>query len=208
MSGIIAQNTLDNSGLIKAPAGGGAWTFIKKLTASGSSSLTFADGTSDVILDSTYKEYVFYFVNIHPATQATELQFQVNASAGSGFNETMTTNLIQTYNYEDSSYTSLNYRNSHDQGQGTAYQSISDDITDDADGSCSGYLHLFEPSSSVFVKHFISRVHTLGHDTTKFADTKFCAGYINTTTAIDEIDFKMSSGNIDAGSIFLHGLTI
>ena len=69
MSGIIAQNTLDNSGLVKAPVGGGAWTFIKKLTASGDANLSFVNGTSDVVLNSTYKEYLFTFNNIHPQTE-------------------------------------------------------------------------------------------------------------------------------------------
>ena len=64
MSGIIAQNTLDNSGLIKAPAGGGAWNFIKKLTASASSDLSFVDGTDGVDF-SSYDEHVFKFININ-----------------------------------------------------------------------------------------------------------------------------------------------
>ena len=170
-----------------------------------SSGVSSSDFTSSI--DSTYDTYLFKFINMHPATATAEFQFQGNADGESGFNETMTTSLFQTYHYEDSSYTSLNYRTSHDQAQGTAYQSISDDITNDADGSCSGYLYLFLPSSTTFVTHFISRVNTHGHDTTRFTDTKFCGGYFNTTSAIDEISFKMSSGNIDSGVIKMYGLS-
>ena len=106
-----------------------------------SSGVSSSDFTSSI--DSTYDTYLFKFINMHPATATAEFQFQGNADGESGFNETMTTSLFQTYHYEDSSYTSLNYRTSHDQAQGTAYQSISDDITNDADGSCSGYLYYF-----------------------------------------------------------------
>ena len=183
------------------PAGGLNLLATNTITSGVSSS----DFTSSI--DSTYDTYIFKFINIHPATQSAEFQFQVNASGESGFNETMTTTLFQTFHYEDSSYTSLNYRTSHDQAQGTAYQSISDDITNDNDGSCSGHLYLFSPSSTTFVKHFISRVNTHGHDTTRFTDTKFCAGYINTTSAIDEISYQMSSGNIDSGVIKMYGLS-
>ena len=184
----------------------GAMVLIKSQTASSSSSISFVHGTSDVVLDSTYPIYKFEFINIHPATATAELQFQANADGATGFNETMTTSVFQTFHYEDDSYTSLNYRTSHDQAQGTSYQSISEDLTDDADGCCSGELFLFAPSSGTYVKHFISTVTTHGHDSTRFTDTKYVSGYFNVTTAIDEIDFKLSTGNMDSGKIKLYGL--
>ena len=183
-------------------ASGGMNLIATNTISSGVSSSSFTSG-----IDSTYDTYLFKFINMHPATATAEFQFQANASGGSGFNETMTTTMFQTYHYEDGSGQSLNYRTSHDQAQGTAYQSISDDITNDNDGSCSGYLYLFSPSSTTFLKHFISRVNTHGHDTTRFTDTKFCAGIINTTSAIDEISYQMSSGNIDSGVIKMYGIT-
>ena len=96
MSGIIAQNTLDGSGLIKSPEGGGVWNFIKTLTASASSDLSFVDGTDDVVLDSTYKTYVFTFNNIHPATDSTSFTFNISIDGGSNNNVTKTTTFFRT----------------------------------------------------------------------------------------------------------------
>ena len=200
MSGIIAQNTLDNSGLIKSPAGGGAWNFISKLTASGSGDLSFTSG-----IDSTYKEYLFTFNNIHPAIDNTDLSFQGNVVGGSGYNETMTTTYFRAQHDEGDTNASMQYEASYDQAQGTSFQILSQGVGNDNDQSCSGYLHLFAPSDTTFIKHYISRFHNAHNN--DFAMSGLSAGYFNTTAAIDEIQFKMSSGNIDAGDICLYGLT-
>ena len=76
----------------------------------------------------------------------------------------------------------------------------------DNDSSGSGYLHLFNPSSTTFVKHYIS--HYVHHYTNAAPGEidNFMAGYCNTTTAIDGVQFKFDSGNIDAGDICLYGI--
>ena len=204
MSGIVTQNILNSSGLVKAPAGGGAWTFIKKLTASTSSTLSFVNGTSDVVLDSTYAEYIFYFVNMHPSAQA-DFSFNMSIDAGSNYNIAKTSTVHLAYHHEGDSYEGAGYNTTHDLAQGTGFQNIAGNTMPDADGCCSGYLHLFGLSSTTFVKHYIAESNRLDDAT---ANQMFIAGYGNTTSAVDAIQFKNDTGTMDAGTIFLHGLTI
>jgi len=206
MSGIIAQNTLDNSGLIKSPEGGGAWTFIKKLTADDSgTTLSFVDGSSDVTLDTTYKEYIFYFVNIQPATDAATFGFNGSIDTGSNYNVAKTSSGFRAFHNEGGSSTSLAYDATYDEAQGTGVNALTYNIGNDADSSASGYLHLFDPGSPTFIKHWTARVQF--HHSADYSIDGFIGGYFNTTSAVDAIQFSMDSGNIKAGSIFLHGLT-
>ena len=204
MSGIVTQNILNSSGLVKAPAGGGAWTFIKKLTASTSSTLSFVNGTSDVVLDSTYAEYIFYFVNMHPSAEA-DFSFNMSIDAGSNYNIAKTSTVHLAYHHEGDSYEGAGYNTTHDLAQGTGFQNIAANTMPDADGSCSGYLHIFNPSSTTFVKHYIAVSHRMDDAT---SNHMFVGGYGNTTSAVDAIQFKNDTGTMDAGIIFLHGLTI
>ena len=183
--------------------GGGALTFIKKLTSDGSDDdLSFVDGTSDVVIDSTYKEYCFIFNNIHPETNDVFFQFQGNAAGGSGYNETITSTHFTTYHFEDGTASGLAYRSGNDQAQATGFQRLSEEIGNGNDESLSGYLHLFNPSSTTYVKHFIAR--TSGQIGTP--RDVYVAGYFNTTSAIDEIQFKMSADEIQGGTICLYGI--
>ena len=182
----------------------GSMTFIKKLTASSSATLSFVDGSDGVVLDDTYKEYVFTFNNIHPATDGTNFTFQGNASGGSGYNETITSTYFRAVHNEADSASGLAYDGSFDQAQGTAFQMLSPNIGTDNDQSVSGQLIIFNPSSTTFVKHFISNSNI--YQASDYCTTPHVAGYFNTTSAIDEIQFKMSSGNIDAGDICLYGI--
>ena len=183
-------------------------TLIKALTADGDSSLDFVDGTSDVVMDNTYNEYLFQFVNMHPAT-SSDWYFQVNASGGSGFNETITSTHFRAYIQEDAEANNgLGYQTAADQGQGSSYQQISQGTaggTGFDDASASGTLTLYDPSSTTYVKHFTSRVQSMA--ASPVSVDAFAAGYINTTSAIDEISFKFGSGNIDEGTIYMYGVS-
>jgi hypothetical protein len=201
--GLISNGTtIFDAGAMSAGFGG-SMTFIKKLTASSSATLSFVDGSSSVVLDNTYKEYVFYFKNIHPATNSAYVTFQGNASGGSGYNETITSTMWGAFSEEDGSSANVFYTTADDQANGTAFQTIVKATNNDNDTATSGYLHLFNPSSTTFAKHFIAFGSTNGSDENDIYHT---AGYFNTTSAIDEIQFKMSSGNIDAGDICLYGI--
>ena len=190
---------------LETGASGASMKFIKKVTASSDSTISFVDGTSDVVLDNTYKEYVFIFKDIHPATSDTKLTFQGNAAGGADFNETITSSSFETYHNENDADQGLGYRAAGDQGQGTAFQELGGGMGNNNDNCLSGYLHLFNPSSTTFVKHFIANTQYVYLST--YGDNSFTAGYFNTTSAIDEIQFKMSSGNIDAGTITLYGIS-
>ena len=183
---------------------GGAMNIIKKLTASSSSTLSFVDGSSDVVLDNTYKEYLFIFNNIHPATDKVYFTFQGSTDSGSNYNTTATTTLFSAYHFESDSAHELAYRSSDDQAQSTDFINIAQRVGSDNDQSISGSLHLFNPSSTTFVKHFIARTSTYNADDILF--DVYTAGYFNTTSAVDAIQFKMASGNIDSGTITLYGI--
>ena len=177
----------------------GSLTHIATQTASSSASISFTSG-----IDSTYKEYIFYFVNIHPATDSVYFSFQANSVGASGYNETITSTFFVAQHSEAGSGAEVGYSGSRDQAQGTAIQNISDSIGNDNDQSLSGFLHLFNPSSTTFVKHFKAKTQ-ITHPS-DFSMNCFTAGYFNTTSALDEIQFSMSSGNIDSGQILLFGL--
>ena len=164
-----------------------------------------SDATSDFTssIDSTYKLYIFKFIDINPATDNVNFEFQANAVGASGYNETMTTTAFGAYHYEDDSTLALAYAGNEDQAQGTAFQQLAYEVGNGADESCAGTLWLFNPSSTTYVKHFYSRVNNYGY-TDRSIDI-YIAGYFNTTTAIDDIQFKMSSGNFD-GTIKMYGV--
>ena len=188
---------------LEATLSGGAMTFIKKLTDDEDSTVDFVDGSSSVVLDSTYKEYIFFFKDIHPSAGAY-FTFQGNAAGGSGYNETITSTAFRCYHNEAGNDSDLEYYGANDQAQGTAFQRLGITINNSNDNSVSGFLRLFNPSSTTFVKHFIATSQEIIDDT--YSMQQYTAGYFNTTSAIDEIQFKMSSGNIDAGDICLYGI--
>ena len=155
-------------------------------------------------ITSTYDSYEFHCVNMHPATANQTFSFQVNAAGQSGFNETITTTAFQAYHTEDDGYQGLGYHADIDQAQGTAYQILTTDVYNDNDLGASGVLTLYAPSSTTYVKHFTSRVQAAS---SVGSVEKYIAGYINVTAAIDEISFKFASGNIDAGTIKMFGVS-
>ena len=170
---------------------------ISTTTASGADEVDITSG-----IDSTYGEYIFRFYNMGPGTDNCNFTFQVNGAGESGFNETMTTTQFAAYNDEDDT-SEFTYQTGHDQAQGTAFQIIFDSVGGGADESLAGELHLFNPSSTTYVKHFYSRI--AGYHAYNKAVDSHAAGYINTTTAIDEISFKMHQGNFD-GKIKMYGV--
>ena len=182
----------------------GAMTLIKTLTASSSSTLSFVDGSSDVVLDSTYPIYVFKFINIHPSANSEDFTFNMSADTGSNYNVTKTTTFFDARHGEDGSDAVLAYSANRDLAQSTNFQMLAREIGNGNDETTSGTLHLFNPSSTTFVKHFISNFNSYYSE--NYTMNHYVAGYGNTTSAVDAIQFKMSSGNIDAGTIKLYGI--
>ena len=183
----------------------GSLILIKTLTASSSATLSFVNGASDVVLDSTYKEYMFIFNNMLPATTQAYFQFNLSADTGSNYNVTKTTTFFQAYNTEDGTDQGLSYQTARDLAQATGAQYLTRQIGNGNDDVGTGYLHLFNPSSTTFVKHFIAvSSNNYGGDT--YYMNNYIAGYGNTTSAVDAVQFSMSSGNIDAGTVQLFGV--
>tara|TARA_B100000902_G_C27045615_1_gene781536 strand:+ start:210 stop:833 length:624 start_codon:yes stop_codon:yes gene_type:complete len=182
----------------------GAMTLIKTLTASSSGTLSFVNGSSDVVLDSTYPIYLFKFINCHPATDTADFTFNMSADTGSNYNVTKTTTFFDAIHSEDQNDQSVNYSASRDLAQSTSFQKIARELGADNDQAISGTLYLFNPSSTTFVKHFMSNTNNAYSG--NYSMNHFVAGYGNTTSAVDAVQFKMSSGNIDAGTIKLYGI--
>ena len=190
------NNVTDFAGI----AGGGTLVLLSTQTASASANISFTTG-----IDSTYDEYIFKFINIHPATGGN-FQFNMSTDGGSSYNVTKTSTSVKAQHQEDGGGTAtVSYDGGVDLVQSTNYQILVENTGADADLGCSGYLHLFEPSSTTFVKHFISTT-SMTNGVVPRADVWYMAGYGNTTSAINAIDFKMSSGNIDAGVIKMYGV--
>ena len=189
------------------PAGfGGALKLIKEQTASSSASISFVDGTSDVVLDSTYRTYIFKFINIHPATGAAKLRIIGSTDTGSSYGVATTTTMFEALHNEAGADGTVRYEDGDDAAQSTSAINISTGVGSDADECLSGYISLFKPSSTTFVKHFISTMQFVNNSGTPYSKNNFTAGYINTTSAVDAIQFSFSSGNIDSGVIKLYGI--
>ena len=182
----------------------GAMTLIKTLTASSSSTLSFVDGSDGVVLDSTYPIYKFEFINMHPASNSVILQFNLSTDSGSNYNVTKTSTYFRALHNESGSSSNLVYQTSHDLAQSTSFQDLAQGIGNDNDQCTVGTLELFNPSSDTFVKHYISRFNT--YEAADFSIDQYCAGYGNTTSVVNAVQFKMNSGNIDSGKIKLYGI--
>ena len=175
-------------------------TYIASVTASASATLSFTSG-----IDSTYNEYQFHFVNIHAATDESAFGFQFNADGASGFNETITSTAFKAEHNEADSATGFGYNGGQDQAQGTAYQQLTYVQQIANDEAYSGVLTVYDPSSTTYVKHFVAKGNYV-HHSGKYSQNLYVAGYVNTTSALDEISFKFESGNIDAGVIKMYGV--
>jgi hypothetical protein len=194
--------TSDGSGNLSSVNSGfgSAQVLLSTQTASSSATINFTSG-----IDSTYKEYVFEFVTIHPATDAATFSFQCSTDGGSNYNTTLTSTVFRAAHEASDDSTYFSYQTDEDQAQGTAYQPMSESGVGSAtDENIAGELHLFNPSSTTYVKNYYAR--TVYHSNGEAAVDFYTAGYFNTTSAINAVSFKFSSGNIDAGTIKMYGI--
>ena len=199
MSGIVAQNVGRQSGLVKPVTGGGEWTLIQTLTSDGSdATISFTSG-----LDDTYDEYCFKYINIHPETDDSEFQFQATTD-GSNFNVTSTSTHFTANHDEADTATQLAYKTDRDTAQATGFLNAGLNVGADADQNASGWLYVFNPASTTFVKHFMLQSNSSGQG--NYSRVGFAAGYWNTTDAVTGIQWKFSADEIQAGSISLYGI--
>jgi len=189
---------------LSASLSGGSIVFIKKLTASSSATVSFVNGSSDVVLDGTYKEYLFTFKNIHAQTNDATFKFNGSDDTSShSYDIAKTTSYFDAYQTESATI-GFGYRTAEDLANGTGVQTVLRNLGVGNDQSASGYLYLYAPSDTTYVKHFIGGGATYGSSDENV--NNFVGGYFNTTAAITAIQFAMSSGNIDAGDICLYGV--
>ena len=187
-----------------AQVGGGAMVLIKSIDISSDATINFVDGASSVVLDNTYKTYIFKFYDIHPQTNDADTKIYASIDGGSNYNVTVTSGFFQAYHAEGDSTATLGYLTSKDVAQVTSGAPIEHSVGSDSDQSSAGELWLFNPSSTTFIKHFISRMN-ISHAVDNSQDI-FVGGYFNTTSAVDAIRFQKDTGNLDAGTIKLYGI--
>jgi len=207
-SGILKAAAFNNASLnnvtaLNAAIPTGNMILISSQTASDSASISFTTG-----IDSTYKEYQFWFIDIHPRTDNVQFQFNMSTDSGSNYNVTKTTTMFRAYHYEDGSSASLDYLTAGDLAQSTAFQPLNQStlFSNASDENLSGTMSLFNPASTTYVKHFIHNNNVNIDDGGSNACwSHFVAGYGNTTSAVNAVQFKMSSGNID-GTILMFGI--
>ena len=203
--GVILPAGITNSSVSAvtsfANASGGTLTLLSTQTASASATISFTTG-----LDSTYDEYIFKFINIHPSVDGEDFQFNLSTDSGSNYNVTKTSTAFVSFHSEDDALSGLSYSTTNDLAQSTSFQNLVGQfgVGNDNDQSTSGMLTLFSPSSTTFVKHYISRLN-FSHLSDRSIEY-FIAGYGNTTSAVNAVQFKFASGNIDDGIIKLYGV--
>jgi len=206
--GVISNGTtLLDAGALDSGIATGAMTLIKTLTASSSGTLSFVHGTSSVVLDGTYKKYVFKFINIHPSAEAS-FTFNVSVDTGSNYNVAKTSTFFRAFHYENGTGgAGFDYDASVDLAQGTGFQSLVEGgMENENDANLSGSLILYDPANTTFVKHFLSTINCDRGAQGGLQFNAYIGGYANTTSAVDAIQFKMSSGDIDSGTIKLYGI--
>lgn len=194
------NNSLANITALPSSISGGAMTLLATQTASSSSTISFTSG-----IDDTYDEYVFKFYDIHPSANAKSLTFQTDTGTNTNYNIACTTSAIKAYHNEPDNYVELGYDTQYDAAQSTSFINLAEEIMNNNDSSVSGTLTVFNPSSSTFVKHFISDMQGMRNDVYSWRFMK--GGYFNTTTALTRFQFKLNSGNIDSGVIKLYGIS-
>ncbi len=197
--GLVKHNNNSISAVTSVGLTQGKMTLLQTQTASSSASVSF---TSNI--DSTYPIYVFKFINMHPATDDQSFTFQGSTNTGSSYGVTITSTSFRTYNQENDGGNGLGYLTDYDLAQSTNFQRLGQTVGNANDESFSGELFLFDTSSTTFVKHFIARNVHAGY--ADYVGDGFTAGYFNTTSAIDAIQFKFASGNTDSGTIKLYGI--
>ena len=206
-SGVFKPTTFNNASfdnVTAVPEGAvesGNMVLLSTQTASASASISFTTG-----IDSTYKEYMFIFNNCHPSTGTVDIAFNGSTDGGSNYNVTKTSSAFQASHDEADTGTELIYNTDRDLAQSTSDQLFSLQIGNDNDQSVSGYLHLFNPSDTTFVKHYISRVNGYNAASGGYSQDFNVGGYFNTTSAINAIKFNFNAGNIDDGTIQMFGI--
>ena len=200
-NGLNLAGTFGFSGTVSGLADETPLVLLSTFTSDGSDdNATF----NSSLITSTYKEYLFVFNDIHSETDNQDFTFNASVDNGSNYNVTKTDTYFNAYHTEDDSDEGIQYQTAEDLAQGTGFTNLTKEQANDNDSGASGFLKIFNPSSTTFVKHYISHFSYFQHN--DYSQNAFKAGYLNTTSAVNNIQFKMSSGEIQGGTIDLFGV--
>ena len=200
MAVISGGTTLIDNGALDSGVATGNLVLLSTQTASSSASISF---TSDI--DSTYDSYIFKIINVHPATDGADFTFNMSTDGGSTYNVTKTSSQYNARHSEDDGTATLSYVDNNDLAQGTGFQIIGDGVGGSSDECGVGTLQIFKPSDTTFIKHFICNFQN--YRTNDNSYNVYSAGYGNTSSAINAVQFKFSGGNIDSGTIKMYGVS-
>jgi hypothetical protein len=216
-SGLVGSLGTDGQHLLSSGAGktnvfetaaGGYWNLIKSITASSSATISFVNGTSDVVFDSTYKQYLVRIIDAHAATDGVDFTFNGSSDTGSAYDVEKMTGVFATFHREgNAAETGATYRDEEDSTLATTFTNIVTSISNDADSATSGDIIFFNPADTTFSKHFYAHFNFMTDNSPHYHKLVTFGGYFNTTSVVDALQFKMSSGNIDAGQFNLYGAT-
>ena len=176
---------------------------IKEVTASSSASVSFVNGSSDVVFDSTFDIYEIFYTNVHPATNDVEFGFKATTNGTDFGVATTATFNFDFINEAGNSTSTFQYSTSYDSAQSTGLVNLLHSVGNDNDQSMSGRMIIYSPASTTFVKNF--NFFSTGYHASDLAENYVGGGYVNTTSAVTGLQFSMSSGNIDAGTFKLIG---
>jgi|TARA_A100000172_G_scaffold71973_1_gene52900 hypothetical protein len=184
-----------------------AFQLIKSIDSTNSdNTISFVNASNGVVFDSTYKAYCIKITNANPEHDQQDIQFNFTAD-GSNYNVTKTTSVFRPYHFESATGGAdyaVQYRTDDDLAQATGFQQWSDRTGGGSDESASGYVLVFEPSSTTFVKHFYAIANSLFHDNA--TTTYHIQGYCNTTSAVTGIQFAAGDGNGLTANFKLYGV--
>ena len=147
---------------------------------------------------------MFVCINIHPASDAEIFGFKLSSDGGSNYNVTKQSNAFQA-NHTEADGTEFQYEANRDLSQSAGQQCLASGVGNGNDESTSGILYLYTPSNTTYVKHYNARFQT--YHASNLSQVYYIGGYANTTSAVNAIEFTMSSGNIDAGTIQMYGIS-
>ena len=184
--------TLSN---VNSSLAGGGFTLLSTSTVT--STTQYVEITTNI--DSTYDEYMFVMTDLATVSNNMHWGFQCSVDGGSNYNVEITSIFFNAQHDEANTYGALTYEGTKDQANGTSYQPLILAVGNDADQSGAGILHLFNPSNTTYVKNFFSRGST--YEASDYSGDDFCAGYFNTTSAINAVRFGFETSTSIANCV-------
>jgi hypothetical protein len=157
-------------------------------------------GLTGALFQSDYDEYVIEFVNVLPVTNSVGLQVRVSTDGGATWKQG-----AADYRWSFMAYGSGGPGNTNSTGAASisiiGFANISNNVLNPT----SGYMRVFNPLSATAYKMVAS--HQAYWDATPTLVTGELVGAYQSATAINAIQFFMSSGNVSSGAFRVYGVS-